>query len=206
MKSIEQFIRKKILKRSKSQSTESKCFRINKKFTEKYPNYTIGIGTYGLPQVHDWDEGSNLSIGSFSSVASNVQIFLGGHHRADWVTTFPFPAFLPDSDIQDYGGTNGDVIIGSDVWICANVTILSGITVGHGAILANGAVITKDVAPYSIVGGNPATFIKYRFDENTRQRLLATQWWDLPENTITQNIPKLCSTDINTFLEIIEKL
>ena len=206
MKFIEQFIRKKILKRNNPQSTENKCFRTNKKFTEKYPNHTIGIGTYGLPLVHDWDEGSNLSIGSFGSIASNVQIFLGGHHRADWVTTFPFPALLPNSNIKDYGGTNGDVTIGSDVWICANVIILSGATVGHGAVLANGAVITKDVEPYSIVGGNPANFIKYRFDENTRQRLLSTQWWNLPEDTISQNIHKMCTTDTDTFLEFIENL
>ncbi len=206
MKSIEQFIRKKILKRNTPKNTENKCFRTNKKFTEKYPNYSIGIGTYGLPLVHDWDEGSTLRIGSFCSIASNVQIFLGGHHRTDWVTTFPFPAFLPDSDIKDYGGTNGDVTIGSDVWTCANVIILSGVTVGHGAVLANGAVITKDVEPYSIVGGNPAKHIKYRFDADTRQRLLATTWWNLPENTISQNIHTLCSNDINAFLELIENL
>lgn len=206
MRSLEQFIRKKILKRDRDKSTRNKCFRVNKKFTDKYPGYSIGKGTYGLPLVHDWNEGSTLYIGSFCSIASNVQIFLGGHHRSDWVTTFPFPAFLPDSDIKDYGGTNGDVTIGSDVWVCANVVVLSGVTVGHGAILANGAVITKDVEPYSIVGGNPAKHIKYRFDENTRQRLLTTNWWDLPEDKISQNIHKLCSRDINAFLESVEEL
>ncbi len=160
-----------------------------------------------MPLVHDWNEGTTLRIGSYGSIASNVQIFLGGHHRVDWVTTYPFPARVAiQTGIDDFEGTNGDVIIGSDVWLCANTIILSGVTVGHGAVVANGAVVTKDVEPYSIVGGNPAVHLKYRFSPSVRERLLATQWWEFSHDTILENINKLCSDDLELFLGFAEEL
>ena len=205
MKSIERFIRQKILKRGKKKTREDKCFQINTKFTEKYPGYSIGVGTYGMPLVHDWDEGTTLRIGSYGSIASNVQIFLGGHHRVDWVSTYPFPSRIAQkTDIGDFRGTNGDVIIGSDVWLCANAIILSGVTIGHGAVIANGAVVTKDVEPYSIVGGNPAMHLKYRFSDSIRKRLLAVEWWNFPHKILANNIDKICSSDIETFLKFAE--
>ena len=154
-----------------------------------------------MPYVHDWDEGSTLSIGSFCSIADNVQIFLGGHHRADWVSTYPFPAYIPEaSDIQGYGGTRGDVVIGSDVWICANSIILSGVNIGHGAVIANGAVVSRDVEPYAIVAGNPAVRIRWRFDESIRTELLNTAWWQWPEEEIRRTVCLLCSDDLAGFL------
>ena len=96
------------------------------RFKQCYPDYEIGRGSYGLPLVHDWKEGSTLRIGAFCSIAEGVNIFLGGHHRADWVTTYPFPAMLKAAQhITDYNGTRGDVVVGSDVWLCSNSTVLS---------------------------------------------------------------------------------
>jgi acetyltransferase-like isoleucine patch superfamily enzyme len=205
LKSIERFIRQKIIKRGKKKTREDKCFQINTKFTEKYPDYNIGVGTYGMPLVHDWNEGTTLDIGSYGSIASNVQIFLGGHHRVDWVTTFPFPAFLSEhEDITDYSVTSGDVNIGSDVWLCSNSIILSGVSIGHGAVVANAAIVTKNVEPYSIVGGNPAVHLKYRFSAPIRERLLAVEWWNFPHEILANNMDKICSSDIETFLTFAE--
>ncbi|MFC5696835.1 CatB-related O-acetyltransferase [Pseudomonas sp. GCM10022186] len=176
-------------------------YRPQMRFRERYPGYQIGLGTYGMPMVHDWNEGSTLRIGSYCSIADNVQIFLGGGHRVDWVSSYPFPAYLPEaSHISDFGGTRGDVEIGSDVWLCSNCTILSGVTVGHGAVIAAGAVVSRDVPPYSVVAGNPARHIRWRFDEDTRSALLETEWWEWPEAEIRQIVGKLCSDDLQSFL------
>lgn len=172
---------------------------------EKY-NYRMGQGSYGLPVVHDWHEGSSLSIGAFTSIADDVHIFLGGHHRIDWISSFPFPAFMPEiSHIENYGGTKGDVVIGNDVWLASGCTILSGVTVGDGAVVAARAVVTKSVAPFSIVGGNPAQVIGWRFDEKTRTMLLDAAWWAWSENEIRQVVPLLCSTDFEQFRAYLAK-
>ena len=171
------------------------------RFKQRYPGYEIGRGSYGLPLVHDWQEGSTLRIGAYCSIAEGVQIFLGGHHRADWVTTYPFPALVAQaSHIQEFSGTHGDVTVGSDVWLCSNCTLLSGVTIGHGAIVAAGALVTKDVEPYAVVGGNPARFLRWRFPEEQREQLLASAWWQWPEAELHGLGDKLCSTDIEGFL------
>ncbi|WP_248743102.1 MULTISPECIES: CatB-related O-acetyltransferase [unclassified Pseudomonas] len=172
------------------------------RFAQAYPDYSFGRGSYGLPIVHDWKEGSTLKIGAYCSIAEGVQIFLGGHHRADWVTTFPFPAMLPQAaHIRDYSGTHGDVTIGNDVWLCSDCTILSGVTIGSGAIIAAGTLVTRDVEPYAVMGGNPAKFLRWRFPEEQRQQLLQSAWWDWPEAELHGLAQKLCSDDIEGFLD-----
>lgn len=172
------------------------------KFREKYPGYSMGVHSYGLPIVHDWNEGTTLRIGKYCSIAKNVQIFLGGNHRTDWISTYPFPAFFAAAKgIENYGFSKGDVIIGSDVWLGRNCTILSGVTIGHGAVVGAASVVTKNVEAYSIVGGNPAKHLHWRFDEPTRKALLETAWWDWPEEDIWQVMDKFCSDDIANFID-----
>jgi hypothetical protein len=101
----------------------------------------IGRHTYGHEQIttRSWGESAELRIGSFCSIADRVTVFLGGNHRSDWVTTFPFPAFADRwqqaRGIEGEHVTNGDVVIGNDVWVGSNATIMSGVTVGDGAVL-----------------------------------------------------------------------
>lgn len=179
-----------------------KFYRGQEKFRRRYPQYGIGLGTYGTPVVHDWSEGSTLSIGSYTSISGDVHIFLGGHHRTDWISCYPFPAFIEEArGIEDYGGTRGDVRIGSDVWLAWGCTILSGVTIGHGAVVAARAVVTRDVEPYAIVAGNPARPIGWRFEPEVRNALLATAWWEWPEPEVRRVSPLLCSGRIDEFLD-----
>lgn len=200
MSQIRQFLRK-FWKKLRGRSERQSFSRQQAKFRKRYPSYELGVGSYGMPIVHDLKEGTTLKIGAYCSIASNVQIFLGGQHRLDWVSSYPFPAFLQEaSHIKDFGGSRGDVVIGSDVWLCANCTLLSGVTIGHGAVVANGALVSRDVAPYSIVAGNPAQLVRWRFDEATRSALLKSVWWEWPEEEIRQIVDKLCSDNIAEFI------
>ena len=200
LKKLEQRLRA-LLKGWRGKPVEPRFKRPQNRFRERYPLYQIGLGSYGMPVVHDWNEGSTLQIGSYCSIASNVQIFLGGLHRTDWVSSYPFPAYLPEAaHIEGFGGTRGNVVIGSDVWLCSNCTILSGVSVGHGAVVASSAVVTRDVAPYSVVAGNPARHVRWRFDEETRIALLESAWWEWPEDEIRHIVDKLCNNDIAAFI------
>ena len=171
------------------------------KFRKHYPAYPLGEASYGFPVVHP-APGVRLHVGAYCSIAGGVQIFLGSNHRTDWVSTYPFPAFFAEAqDIADHEVSRGDVRIGSDVWLCADSTILSGVTVGHGAVVAAGAIVTRDVEPYAVVAGNPARTVRYRFDEKTRQALLALAWWDWPAQEVRSAVHLLCSAQVSNLLE-----
>ncbi|WP_297835604.1 CatB-related O-acetyltransferase [Pseudomonas sp.] len=181
-----------------------KLHRYPEKIRLRYPNLSFGVGTYGIPDVVEFDNDSVLKVGAYTSIAAGVKILLGGEHRTDWVTTYPFPAIIDEvSDILDHSPSKGDVIIGSDCWICTNVVILSGVTIGHGAIVAAGAIVSRDVAPFSVVGGNPCKFIRWRFDEATRETLLRSAWWDWPVDEVKSVARTLSSSDIDTFIRYI---
>lgn len=141
----------------------------------------------------------------FCSIA-NCNIYLGGNHRTDWVTTYPFGHFnkniFDKFDGVGHPKTNGDVIIENDVWIADNVTIMSGVKIGNGAVIANNSHVVKDVAPYSIVGGNPARLIKYRFLENIIKKLLQIKWWEWEDSKINDNLHLLCSNNMAVFCEL----
>lgn len=130
----------------------------------------IGKKTYGEIHITDWSFlDTKLRIGSYCSIAPNVQFLLGGEHQINSISTYPFKVY--EFGYSREAGSKGDIVVKDDVWIGTNAIICSGVIIGQGAIVAAGAVVTKDVEPYAIVGGNPAKVIKYRFDENIRKKL-----------------------------------
>ncbi len=171
-----------------------------------FSKYTIGRFTYGTPApkvVEDpWNPQATLRIGSFCSIAENVTILLGTEHRLDWVSTYPFPMVLDEfENVKSFSATKGSVTIGNDVWIGMNAFVLDGISIGDGAVVGACSVVSKDVAPYTIVAGNPATVIRKRFDSNTIEKMLTLKWWNWSIERIKENMPYLLSNDIKGFLD-----
>ena len=170
---------------------------------------SYGKHTYGRIHEHSWGEGAVLKVGNFCSIAiHNVNAFVGGNHHTDWVTTFPFGHTSTDT-FTTFNGvghptTKGDIIIGNDVWIGENTTIMSGVTIGDGAVIANSSHVVKNVEPYSIVGGNPARFIKYRFTPEQIEKLLQIKWWDWDDHKINKFTHQLCNNNIDEFITMAE--
>lgn len=159
---------------------------------------TVGRFTYGDERidVKQWDEGASLNIGAFCSIADNVKIFLGGNHRTDWISTYPFGLIhtseLGSPNPPAHPVTKGAVVIGNDVWISQGVTIMSGVSIGDGAVVAANSTVVKNVPPYSVVGGNPAEVIKFRFDDEIISLLLEFKWWELSTDNIKNLLAELC--------------
>lgn len=151
---------------------------------------------YHYPINHD-----RLLIGKFCSIACGAKfIFTSANHTLKSLSTYPFPLFfeewgLQQKDIASAWDNKGDIVVGNDVWIGYEAIILSGVHIGDGAIIGTRAVVTKDVPPYSIVGGVPAKEIRKRFDEATINKLVETSWWDLPFETIKQVLPFIQNGD-----------
>jgi len=170
----------------------------------------IGRFTYGFQNliVNFSNEDSALNIGNFCSIAKNVTIFLGGNHRTDWITTYPFGSIhqqeLISKPIIGHPSTNGDINIGHDVWIGSDVAILSGVTIGSGAVIGTRSLVTKDVHPYEIVGGNPAKHIRFRFEPEIIDGLLSLKWWDFEIEIIKEIALLLCQTPNKDILEKIK--
>lgn len=167
-----------------------------------FGKYSYGAG--GGPFLYWTNDNAKLVVGSFCSIASNCNIYLGGgNHRHDWVTTYPFGHLHKDT-FNNYHGvgvtTKGDVTIGNDVWIGANATIMSGVTLGDGVVVANNSHVVTNAEPYSLIGGNPAKFIKYRFKPEQIEKLLQIKWWDWDDVKINEYAPLLCSGDIDKFI------
>lgn len=169
----------------------------------------IGRFTYGSEHLNikEWGEGKSLTIGAFCSIADRVTVFLGGNHRVDWVSTFPFgqvyPAHLGTLGSPEFQASNGSISIGNCVWIGSNVTIMSGVTIGDGAVIAANANVTKNVSPYEIVGGNPAKHIRKRFEDKTIEKLMELKWWDLDVDAIKEIIPFLSSAPDKEKLDML---
>jgi len=145
--------------------------------------------------------GDKLIIGKFCAIAKDVRFIMNGaNHQTSGFSTYPFYIFgngwetLTPKDSERL--SKGDTIVGDDVWIGYNSTIMPGVTIGSGAVIATQSVVTKNVPPYSVVGGNPASIIKYRFDQPTIDSLLLLKWWDWPADKITANLAAIVSSDL----------
>lgn len=148
-----------------------------------------------------------LIIGKFCSIACGAKfLFNSANHTLTSLSTYTFPLFFEEWELEKKNvakawDNKGNIIIGNDVWIGYDAIILSGVTIGDGAIIGSRAVVTKDVPPYTIVGGVPAKAIRKRFDEKTIKSLLNLKWWDLPEERIAANIQRIQRGQISEFTE-----
>ncbi|KAB1157788.1 CatB-related O-acetyltransferase [Flavobacterium luteum] len=180
----------------------------------KNPNIIVGDYTYydDFENVHNFEKnvkyhfdfiGDRLIIGKFCMIASNVTFIMNGaNHLTQSISSYPFAVFGEDWKTAMEGKnypTKGDTIIGNDVWIGFNATIMPGVTIGDGAIIASNTTVTKNVAPYTIVGGNPAKEIKKRFSNEQIETLLKQQWWNWPIEKITQNVQNLTGDNFTIF-------
>ena len=181
----------------------------------KNPNIIVGDYTYydDFEDVANFEKNvkyhfdfinDKLIIGKFCMIASDVKFIMNGaNHLSNAISAYPFAVFGNGwenaMDGKSYPN-KGDITIGNDVWIGYNATIKAGVTIGDGAIIATNATVVKDVAPYSIVGGNPAIEIKKRFSDEKILQLLELQWWNWDIDKITQNIQNLTSTEIDNLV------
>lgn len=150
----------------------------------------VGKMTYGPLDIYSWGgEDEGVIIGNFVSIAPGVKFLLGGNHRTDTLSTYPFKVKILGEKAE--ATTKGKIIVEDDVWIGMDAMILSGVTIGKGAVIAARSVIAKDVPPYSIVAGNPARVVRYRFDEVLIEKLKEVDMEKFDEKFIKENIDYL---------------
>lgn len=148
-----------------------------------------------------------LIIGKFCSIACGAKfLFNSANHKMASLSTYTFPLFfeewgLKKENVAQAWDQKGDIMIGNDVWISYEAVILSGVTIGDGAVIGCRAVVTKDIPPYTIVGGIPAKPIRKRFDEETIKELQKIKWWDWPEEKITEKIQAIQAGDLEGLRE-----
>ncbi len=176
------------------------------------PNIVVGDYTYydDFENVNNFEKnvkylfdftGDKLLIGKFCMIASDVEFIMNGaNHLTNAISTYPFAIFGNgwESAMEGKAYPNkGNIEIGNDVWIGYKAVIMAGVKIGDGAIIGAYSLVTKDVAPYSIVGGNPASLLKKRFDDNDIKRLLQIKWWDWDIEKLTRNIQSLTGNNID---------
>ena len=177
----------------------------------KAPNVSIGEYTYydDFRSVENFHRniryhfefsGDKLIIGKFCMIASDVQFIMNGaNHLTNAISSYPFAIFGQGWEGAMEGKaypTKGNTRIGNDVWLGYKAAIMPGVTIGDGAIIGAYAVVTKDVPPYAIVAGNPATVIRKRFSDGDIERLLQIRWWDWPIDKITRNVQLFTGNNI----------
>lgn len=177
------------------------------------PNIIVGRFSYysGYYHGHSFDDCARyllpdegvdrLLIGSFCSIGSGAAFIMAGNqgHRNDWISTFPF-YWMPEVPAFEEAANGflpaGDTVIGNDVWIGAEAIIMPGVKIGDGAVIGTRALVTRDVAPYAIVGGNPARTIRRRFEDRIVDLLLEMRWWDWSDDQLRTAMPVLTSGDV----------
>ena len=187
------------------------------------PNVSIGDYTYydDTKQPTEFEKnnilfnypefGDKLIIGKFCSIASGTKFIMGpANHRISSVTTYPFHVFggLWEEKTSPHLSQlpfKGDIIVGNDVWFGRECVIMPGVKIGDGAIIAAYSIVTKDVSPYSVVGGNPAKLIKKRFDDQLIEALLTLQWWNLPSDELLSLLPLLCNPNLEHVKQILHE-
>ena len=182
----------------------------------KNPNIEVGDYTYydDFEDVENFEKnvkyhfdfvGDKLIIGKFCMIASGVTFIMNGaNHLSQSVSSYPFAIFGKDWSGAMEGKSypvKGNTIIGNDIWIGYDTTIMPGVNIGDGAIIASKSVVTKDVEPYSIVGGNPAELIRKRFSDNEIKDLLDAKWWDWPIEKITEHVKHLTSGNVKNLID-----
>jgi virginiamycin A acetyltransferase len=159
---------------------------------------------YHYPINHD-----RLIIGKFCSIACGAKfVFNCANHTLKSLSTYTFPLFfeewdLQKSDVATAWDNKGDIIIGNDVWIGYDAVIMAGVKIGDGAIIGTRAVVTKDVEPYSIVGGVPAKEIRKRFAPEVIEKIKSLQWWNWPEEKIQKSLTAIQSGDIDSLERVV---
>lgn len=143
-----------------------------------------------------------LIIGKYCSIACGAKfMFTSGNHNMTSLSTYPFPIFyeewgLSGADITEAWDNHGDIVIGNDVWIGYEAVIMQGVHVGDGAIIGTRAVVTKDVPPYTIVGGIPAKEIRKRFSEDIIAKLIKLKWWNWDDETVQKHLPNIMKANV----------
>ena len=168
----------------------------------------VGRHTYGYDE-HTFlifTEGARIVVGAFCSISPEVRIIGGGEHVMNRVSTFPLNTRLFDRGKRNAPDAvdKGPTVIGNDVWIGLGATILAGVTVGDGAVVGARTVVSKSVPPYAVVVGNPARMLRYRFESELRDRLLALRWWEWDDNEIRALKPWFMG-DVESFLDEVER-
>ena len=172
----------------------------------------VGKWSYGNPNIYRWDWTSKLIIGNFCSLGPDIDFYIGGNHRLDWISTAQLPAnqfrdvFEKANKIKNFNKSNDDTVIGHDVWIGGRSTILSGVKIGTGAVIAAGSLVINNVEPYTVSGGNPNKEIKKRFSDEIIKKILDTEWWLLEDEKIDDLSKYLLSNDFENFFNHIKKI
>jgi len=203
------FFKKKKKRHSNYFLTDSLKDEINKNLA------IVGKWSYSTSplKIYRWND-SKIYIGNFCSIGPEVKIIIGGRHRIDWVSTAQINAgtfnfndnFLKAQKIKDFKNSIEDLHIENDVWIGAFSIIYSGVKLGNGSVVASGSVVTKDVDPYTVVGGNPAKFIKKRFTTKQINFLNSSKWWELDDKKIDTLSKYLLNENVDLFIKKFKTL
>jgi acetyltransferase-like isoleucine patch superfamily enzyme len=163
----------------------------------------MGRESYFAPVVRKFKgDTGRVFVGNFVSIAHGVEFYSGGMHRTEWVSQYGLRAMLdlPGAYEDGFPHGRGDIHVGHDAWLAQGSIVMSGVTIGPGAVVATRSVVTKDVAPYAIVGGVPAKQIGRRFGDEQVEALLRIAWWDWPLDTIKERVGLLSSPDVDAFI------